>query len=83
METKVEKEELLPIIRVAFDNTARRYTYILTEELAEKMKNESERKRNYPTGYGPTYGVAEPVQWLTKEQINKLYPIEKIVTLKK
>ena len=83
MQTKTETEELFPVIRVAFDNTARRYTYLLTEELAEKMKCPKERNRNYPTSYGLTYGEGEPVQWLTKGEINKIYPFEKIVKLSK
>ena len=82
MEAETVEEKEYPIAFVRFESGPR-YTYRVSEELYESMqKNPSERKRNWPTRYGLSYGEAVEIQRLTKQAIDKIYPFEKITTVK-
>jgi len=82
IETETIEIKEYPVAFVRFESGPR-YTYRVSEELYEAMqKNPSERKRNWPTRYGLSYGEAVEIQRLTKQAIDKIYPFEKITTVK-
>jgi hypothetical protein len=78
------EEPLYPIARVAFDNTSKRYTYRLSDELATDIEEgRKEKSRDWPTQYGLSYGTTDDIMWLTREEANELYPFEKITVVNK
>jgi hypothetical protein len=81
LETETIEVKEYPVAFVHF-KTGPRYTYRLSDTLFDTIsKNPDKGKRNWPTRYGLSYGEVIELQKLTKEQINKLYPFEKITVV--
>jgi len=81
IETETIEVKEYPIAFVRF-KTGPRYTYRLSDTLFDIIsKNPDKGKRNWPTRYGLNYGEVVELQKLTKGQINKLYPFEKITVV--